>query len=201
MLLFTRVNPAIKAQLRQAGVAADVQHVKFFADLDYALEFCEEGVLADDESSRVHNANSIWDRIARALPAGTPMTDFMTYLVPRTYEAGEFLLTQGAPPAEIIFIESGRVTVRLSFPDGRSIRLLSMTVGTIMGEVGVYLNHPRTASAVADLRTRAFILTVDKLREMERNHPAQANALHFTMVGLLSERLTNNNGLLQRLVN
>lgn len=201
MLLFTRVNQAIEAQLRQAGVAADAQRVQFFADLDSALEYCEEGVLADDESSRVHNAHSIWDRIARALPAGALMTDFMTYLVPRTYEPGEFLLTQGAPPTEIIFIESGRVTVRLAFPDGRSIRLLSMTVGTMMGEVGVYLNQPRTASAVADLQTKAFILTTDKLREMERNHPAQANALHFTMVGLLSERLTNNTGLMQRLVN
>ena len=200
-LLFTRVNANIEAQLRQAGVATDAGRVQFFADLDAALEYCEEGVLADDESSRVHNAHSIWDRIARALPDGTPISGFMSYLLPHTYEPGEFLLKQGAPPTELIFIESGRVTVRLSFPDGRSIRLLSMTTGTMMGEVGVYLNQPRTASAVADLQTKAFILTTDKLREMERNHPALANALHFTIVGLTSERLTNNTGLLQRLVN
>ncbi len=200
-LLFTRVNQTIEAQLRQAGVTSNTQQVLFFDDLDSALEFCEDGVLANDENSRVHNAHSIWDRIGRALPAGTSMTDFMTYLVPRTYEPGELLLTQGAPPTEIIFIESGRVTVRLSFPDGRSIRLLSMTVGTMMGEIGVYLKQPRTASAIADLQTQAFILTTDKLREMETRHPPLANALHFTMVGLVSERLTNNTGLIQRLLN
>lgn len=40
---------------------------------------------------------------------------------------------------EILFIESGRVTVRLNLPGGKTMRLRSMTTGTMIGEMGVYL--------------------------------------------------------------
>ena len=74
----------------------------------------------------------------------------MAYLQPRNFSPGEYLVKQGGPPDEILFIESGRVTVSLALPDGRSMRLRSMTVGTMIGEIGMYLNKPRNASAVAD---------------------------------------------------
>ena len=75
-----------------------------------------------------------------------------------------------------------------------------MTTGTTVGEIGMYLNQPRTASAIADQPTRAYILTVDKLREMEQKDPPLANALHYAIVALLSERLSGTTGLLQRLI-
>lgn len=199
-LIFTRMSEASERQFKQAGLDAAVRDIVFFADLDLALEYCEEKLLADDENSKLPVDFSIWDRIAAALPAGTPLADFMVYLEPRTYREGEFLLRQGGPPTEIVFIESGRVTVRLAFPDGRSIRLRSMTMGTMIGEIGLYLNQPRSASAVADHLTHAYILTAEKLREMEKNDPPLANALHYAIVALLSERLAGTNGLLQRLI-
>ena len=144
---------------------------------------------------------SIWDRIAAALPPGTPISAFMAYLEPRVYQQGEYLLKQGDPPSEIVFIESGRVAVNLAFDDGRSIRIRSMTTDTMIGEIGVYLNQPRTASAIADQVTHAHILTAEKLREMERNDPPLANALHYAIVALLAERVASNDGLLKKLIN
>jgi SulP family sulfate permease len=75
-----------------------------------------------------------------------------------------------------------------------------MTVGTMIGEIGMYLNQPRNASAVADLETKAYVLSAQKLREMEARDPQLANALHNVIVSLLAERLTFTNQLLQRLV-
>jgi CRP-like cAMP-binding protein len=60
---------------------------------------------------------------------------------------------------------------------------------------------PRSASAVADHVTQAYILSAEKLREMEANDPQLANALHYAIVALLAERLAGTNGLLQRLIN
>ncbi len=200
-LIFTRMNESIEHQFKQAGVDPDILNVSFFPDLDFALEYCEEKVLEGDNASKLPVDFSIWDKIAGALPAGTPLSAFKAYLTPRTYKAGEYLVKQGGPPTEIIFIESGRVTVRLAFDDGRSIRLRSMTMGTMIGEIGLYLKQPRSASTIADHDTYAFILTAEKLREMEQRDPPLANALHYAIVALLSERLAGTNGLLQRLMN
>lgn len=200
-LMFTRMNDAIESQFKQAGLGPDSTNIIFYADLDMALEFCEEAVLAGDANSKLPADFSIWDRIRQVLPKGTPLSAFMAYLQPRTFNPGEYLVKQGGPPDEIVFIESGRVTVRLTFPDGRSIRLRSMTMGTMIGEIGMYLNQPRSASAVADHVTQAYILSAEKLREMEANDPQLANALHYAIVALLAERLAGTNGLLQRLIN
>ena len=200
-LLFTRMNPGITGQFKHAGLDPDVANIAYFNELDFALEYCEEKILSDATNSVMPADFSIWDRIAAALPPGSPIANFMAYLEPRVYHQGEYLLKQGSPPSEIIFIESGRVAVNLAFDDGRSIRIRSMTTGTMIGEIGVYLNQPRTASAIADQVTHAHILTAEKLRDMERRDPQLANALHYAIVALLAERVASNDGLLKKLIN
>jgi len=199
-LIFTRMNASIEKQFRHAGLGADLDQIKFFADLDLALEYCEEKLLAGEDDIESVAEQSIWDRITAVLPEGTPISRFLAYLEPREYAPGEYLMHQGGPPTELFFIESGRITIRLVLDDGRALRLRAMTTGTTVGEIGMYLNQPRTASAIADQPTRAYILTVDKLREMEQKDPPLANALHYAIVALLSERLSGTTGLLQRLI-
>ena len=198
-VMFTRMNASIEAQFRQAGLDPE-GGITYFADLDRALEHCEEDILAGAAGAGFPPDISIWDRIGKVLPEGAPLADFMAYLEPRSFQPGEYLLRQGGPPDEIMFIESGRVTVSLGLPDGRSIRLRSMTVGTMIGEIGMYLEQPRNASALADLETKAYVLSAQKLKEMAARDPQLANALHHAIASLLAERLTFTNQLLQRLI-
>lgn len=200
LLILTRMNASVRAQFRQAGIEAAAGRVIFHDDLDEALEQCEQQILGEAAASRMPDDLSGWDRIAKVLPDGARLADFMAYLEPKSFAPGEYLLRQGGPPDEILFIESGRVTVRLALPGGKSMRLRSMTTGTMIGEIGMYLNQPRNASAVADEPTRAHVLSSAKLREMERRDPHLANALHHAIAALLAERLTATNGLLQRLI-
>lgn len=199
-LMFTRMNPSIEKQFRQAGLDPQISGILFFADLDMALEHCEEKILAGAADTMPGADVSIWERIRKVLPEGASLASFMAYLEPRSFKPGEYLVRQGGPPDEIVFIESGRVTVSLALPDGRSIRLRSMTVGTMIGETGMYLNQPRNASAVADGETQAYVLSAENLRRMEARDPQLANALHIAIVSLLAERLSATNKLLQRLI-
>jgi SulP family sulfate permease len=59
----------------------------------------------------------------------------------------------------------------------------------VLGELGFYLNAPRTASVIADGPGRAYRLTADALSRMENRHPALAAALHRFMADLMAERL------------
>jgi sulfate permease, SulP family len=199
-LIFTRMNATIEQQFRQAGLDPETMDILYFADLDVALEHCEERLLAGAAGTGLTADVSIWERIRKVLPEGASLSSFMAYLEPRTFQPGEYLVRQGGPSDEIVFIESGRVTVSLALPDGRSMRLRSMTVGTMIGEIGMYLNQPRNASAVADHETQAYVLSAESLRRMEARDPQLANALHNAIVSLLAERLSDTNKLLQRLI-
>ncbi|WP_421695064.1 SLC26A/SulP transporter family protein [Aestuariivirga sp.] len=199
-LLLTRMNASIEAQAKMAGLDSGTTRMIAFSDLDMALEHCEEEILRGAADADLTAHTSIWDRIQQVLPADTPLSAFMAYLQPRSFNPGDYLVRQGGPPDEIVFIESGRVTVRLTFPDGRSMRLRSMTFGTMIGEIGMYLKQPRNASAIADRVTHAYVLSAEKLREMEERDPHIATALHRAIVSLLAERLTANNSLLQKLI-
>ncbi|MEI7599918.1 MAG: SulP family inorganic anion transporter [Aestuariivirga sp.] len=199
-LLLTRMNSGLRAQFRQSGIEPAAGSVSFHDDLDEALEQCEQDLLRDAAGRGLPGDVSGWERIRRVLPEGATLSDFMAYLEPRNFAAGDYLLRQGGPPDEILFIETGRVTVRLGLPDGRSMRLRSLTGGTMIGEIGMYLNQPRNASAIADETTEAYVLHAAKLRDMERSDPQLANALHQAIAALLAERLSTTNGLLQRLI-
>ena len=199
-LLLTRMNKRLRAQFRQSGIEPATGTVSFHDDLDEALEHCEQDLLRNAAGAMPSGDVSGWERIRRVLPEGANLSDFMAYLEPRSFAAGDYLLRQGGPPDEILFIEKGRVTVRLALPDGRSMRLRSLTGGTMIGEIGMYLNQPRNASAIADEVTEAYVLHAAKLREMEQRDPHLANAMHQAIATLLAERLTTTNGLLQRLI-
>jgi sulfate permease, SulP family len=199
-LILTRMNAAIEAQFRQAGLDPGAGSIMFFSDLDTALEHCEEQILAVVPEEKLAGDVAIWERIRKVLPPGATLESFMAYLEPRSFQPGEYLVRQGGPPDEIMFIESGRVTVSLALPDGRAIRLRSLTVGTMIGEIGMYLNQPRSASAVADRETKAYVLSARKLREMETRDPQLASALHNAILALLAERLSVTNKLLERLI-
>jgi SulP family sulfate permease len=115
----------------------------------------------------------------------------LKYLEPIQVDAGNFLIRQGDPPGAIYFIESGQVTAQFEFSDGQrqSIRLETMRGGHIVGEIGFYLNQPRTAAVVTDKPSTIYRLTREALSEMERDDPEAASLFHQLVIRLLSRRL------------
>jgi len=80
------------------------------------------------------------------------------------------------------------------------VRLRTMGAGTVVGEMGLYLQQARSASVVADAPTVVHRLTAEALDRMEHSDPAAAAALHRFMAHLLAERLANTNKTLQALL-
>jgi SulP family sulfate permease len=69
------------------------------------------------------------------------------------------------------------------------IRIRRTGPGTVLGELGFYLDTPRTASVIADGPGKAYRLTTESLDKMEVSDPELASALHRFMADLLAERL------------
>jgi SulP family sulfate permease len=98
------------------------------------------------------------------------------------------------------FIESGMLTAQLEGADGELVRLRSMRGGTTVGEMGIYLGAPRTASVVASEASVVYRLSEDALNRMRQDDPDVAATLHEWIARMLAERLAANNRTIEALI-
>jgi SulP family sulfate permease len=108
------------------------------------------------------------------------------------------LIRQGDPPNGIYFLESGQLTVQVDSPAG-PIRVRSIGEGTVVGELGLYLNRVTTASVIVTQPGLAYFLPGELLDDIEQNDPQAAIALHRLIVQVVGERLIFNMNTLQAL--
>lgn len=195
-LYLARTQPALHASLL-AHCEREGITLRFYDDRDFAVEHCENLLLQQSGAGR-HSLHT-WDRIACQLSGPDELRKFQGYFEHRDVPEGAYVMRQGEESTELLFVESGRIQILLKTDDNREIRLRSMTSGTLIGEVGFYLGGRRTASARAETPTRIHALTRQKLADMELIDGRLSQALHSTVIRLLSERLAATNRLIQRL--
>lgn len=169
------------------------------ASLEEALELLENQLLKDlqlDQQSPVqamlqHRLTLKEDEIGKLL----------AYFNEETYANGAWILRQGEHQRVLYIIASGSVDVGLQDAQaGGWVRLKKMRPGTLLGEMGLYLNEPRSAAAKAVGKTQVLALTHSNLLQMETNDPKLALAFHRFVVLMQSERLKESNRRLYSLL-
>ncbi len=188
-LVLTEVAPPIQRQFDHLGLT-EPRGVRFFADLDHGVEWCEDQLLARAVEGR-SPPDVLPADLDTALPSTVDMDRLRGYLEPMQLEAGEPLVRQGEPAEDLFFIERGRVTVLLELPDGTSKRLRTMMPRTVVGEVALYLGAPRSSTVVAEERCTLYRLSRTSLERMERAEPALAASFHRFVARLTAERLVD----------
>jgi len=201
-LVLTELKPVIQTRLAQGGLEqGDDEFLRIFPHLDYGMEWCENMVLSQDSRSLIMKAASLQAQLKKMFPSPEHIERFMKYLEREQVEKDHTLINQGDPPDCMYFVDSGQVAVQLEVEPGQFIRLRKMGGGTVVGEIGMYLEQKRTASIVTTLPGVVYKLTEGALRKMERDDPDIATSLNHWMVQLLAQRLTDNNRALEALLN
>lgn len=122
------------------------------------------------------------------------LAKLLAYFTEEVYADGDWIISQGHHERVLHIIAAGRVDVGLQ--DSKTsgwVRFKKMRPGTLLGEMALYQNEPRSASARAVGTTKVLSLTHNKLAEMEANDPQLAIALHRFVVLIQSERLRDSN--------
>jgi SulP family sulfate permease len=81
------------------------------------------------------------------------------------------------------------VTVQLEQEDGSPLRLETAGGGRVVGEVGFYLDRPRTADVIADEDTGAYALKRETLERIKIEDPNVLYTLSRLVVNQTSERI------------
>ena len=174
----------------------------FFPDLDHGVEWCENQILqmAHAELESIEESETPPGGVIELLATISgdsiestedrfPVDHLLTYLERIEYPAGFTLIRQGDPPQGIFLVESGLITAQLVQPNGSSLRLRTMGPGTVVGELGLYLNIPATANVVTDQPSVVYKLSSDGFRQMDEQDPRLASAFHKFIARLVGDRL------------
>jgi SulP family sulfate permease len=199
-LVFADISPATQQQFEAGGfVDTEEGPVHIFPDVDHALEWCENRLLAGEGLAAGMKDETIEDHLGALLPEGADVNVLIAYMEPRELAAGEYLMRQGDPPDDLYFIENGQVTAQREIPDHDPIRLETMRGGHMLGEIGFYLGEERTASVVADEPTTVYRLTKPALERMELDHTKSALVFQDFIIEQLAERVSHMVGTIDAL--
>lgn len=122
------------------------------------------------------------------------VADLGEHLQRRTAVAGEILFEQGQGGEAMYLVVDGVVSIYLPGDGDRRVLLKNVTVGQYFGELSLFDDKPRSASAVA--RTDCELLALERatLHEHIRRRPQIA----ITLLSELSERIRETNALLSQ---
>jgi len=100
----------------------------------------------------------------------------------KSYKKGETIVSEGEKGREILTLVSGKVGV---FKNGRKLSEFSEK-GTILGELSVILNRPRTASLVA-IEDSSVMTLATSIDELFVKYPDLIKKMLFDMAERLAE--------------
>jgi sulfate permease, SulP family len=180
-LVFTELPRQAREQLQ---LDQPLCHV--FEDLDRGLEWCEAQILQAHPISV--GVRSLSEYLEEHFLDPQQADRLMNRLTVRELAAGDYLFRQGDPFDGLYFVGAGQVSVVVEL--GNQVkRIRTYTVGSTIGEMGLYRKAVRIASVVADQPSVVYFLPTELFEEIERDDPLLASNIHRFIVNLLAERL------------
>jgi SulP family sulfate permease len=212
-LVFTQMAPDLQKELEKTVLTKEHRTIfRIFPDQDHGVEWCENQILTIENVLQVETKQPLFSYLEKSFPETVAVTRIMAYLEKKEIGEGYCLMHQGEVSDGLYFIESGQLIAQLSANEtsheesmiletesDKTVRLRAMQPGSIVGEVGMYLGIPRTASVVANMPSTLYYLSSDSLQRMEQTDPVLASAFHQFIARLLAERLSDNSRTIQAL--
>jgi sulfate permease, SulP family len=188
-LVLTHLSERVQQQFKRSGFFEESNAIQIFSDLDHGLEWCENNILTAENIAEPWQPCTLFDQLAVNGLDQEHCEQLVEYLERVEVGEGECIILQGAAADALYFIEQGRASVYMELDGGEKLRLETLELGMVVGEVGLYLGTPRTSSVIADIPTTVFRLSRESLYEMKQKAPKLLAAFHEFIVRFLAERL------------
>jgi sulfate permease, SulP family len=170
----------------------------FAGSLDEALEWSEERTLAEAGRDH-HEPETLVDALvaAHGVEAAQVILD---HFVADDVPAGAVIMSQGETTNDLAFLESGRASVFVMFEDRPPLRVRTLVVGTMIGELGFYVGSPRSATIVAETDCRIIRVAPADIDRLEADHPHLALEFHRMIARRLCLRINDKDHLIAGLM-
>jgi SulP family sulfate permease len=197
-LVLVHLSQATEKVLRSSDFIS--RDVSIVPELDHALEWCENEIIAQHQD-RTHEEADLRGWFAQILGSEDDATELIRRCERREVEAGEIIVRAGDDADSMLFILDGRVGVMIDHDHGGSSRVRSLGRYTTIGEMGLVIRAPRSATIQAELESTLYVLSLQQFEAIKRANPTLGQKLLTYFVAVMAERLTFANrmiGVLRR---
>jgi sulfate permease, SulP family len=186
-LLLVHLAPSTEKALRSSGfISGDVD---IFAELDHALEWCENEIISQHRGLEQEEA-SLRDWFSQILGTEDDATTLIQHCQRIEVEAGETIVRAGDAADSMYFILDGRVGIMIPATQGATTRVRSLGRYTTIGEMGLIAQAPRSATIQAEVASVLYALNAHHFDAIKQDEPMLAQKLLTYFVSVMTERLT-----------
>ncbi len=190
----------LAALLGDHGVAEALSRERMFADLDRALEWCENHLLNTLRGESLALGEHPFEMldIVRGVDA-EDLDALRLAMARRVYQAGETVFRQGDDGNALYVIAGGSASVWLHHGEGDERRLMTFSRGTFFGEMALLDRERRSASVTADEVLVCYVLERSSFEQLSLTHPRAGIALLSNVAREISLRVRRVNRTLLEL--
>lgn len=188
-LVYAAASPHNRVVLQQGGLIGGRSRHRAFADLNLALAWCEDEVIAHAALGGAPDVAGFEDWLRRGLGDDVDVADFIAFLERRDTHDGEILYREGEAADVVDLLASGTLVVDMSRPGGAPLRVRRMTMHTIVGEMGFVRRSVRSATVSSEGPATVFTLTRERFERMRRERPDLASAFDDFVMRALADRV------------
>ena len=192
-LVLVHLPPAAEKALRSSEFISN--EVSIVAELDHALEWCENEIIAQHRGLEQEEA-SLRDWFTQILGTERDAAELMHRCQRIEVEAGETIVSAGEAADSMHFILEGRVGIMIPADQGRTTRVRSLGRYTTIGEMGLVSHAPRSATIQAEVASTLYVLSADQFEAIKADDPALSQKLLTYFVSVMAERLTFANSMI-----
>ncbi len=181
-------------------VPVEAPSSRSFADVDLALEWCEDQLLEQVSGGGVVvpatlHAQDLLDGLSAA-----ELRAVEAVATVATVPVGQVVVREGDPADALYFVLAGRVSVRLGLhAGGAARRLATFGPGRAFGEMALIEDGVRTADVVTDATSTLARVGVPELRALGDEHPDLMARLYRNLSRQLAGRLQRANAQVRAL--
>lgn len=186
-LVYAGFGASLQRAFERAGLLGSRLRHRAFANLNEALEWCEEQLLATvDPAGHEASASPFEQWLARELGVRPCLGG---YFERRECTDGDVLYRQGDPADTIDLIASGTLAISLGDGQGASRRIRRSARQTVLGEMGFFRGARRAATISSQGPTVIYTLSRASLDRMQRERSDLYDAFLRFVIRTLSDRL------------
>ena len=192
-LVLVHLQAATEKGLRSSEFIS--RDVSIMPELDHALEWCENEIIAQHEGRSDEEA-SLRDWFVRILGTEEEAAELIHRCERLEVDAGDVIVRAGDAADSMHFILDGRVGVMIPTGDGELTRVRSLGRYTTIGEMGLVAGTPRNATIQAEVASVLYILSASQFEAIKSESPVLSQKLLTFFVLVMAERLTFANRLI-----
>jgi glutaminase len=191
-LLFANCEgfPELGSYIRRKLGHADSGLWRNFED-DYAMEYCEDVLLNIEDDVQAAASFEEFELFAGLSPEEIEV--IAARLTRQTYARDELIMVQGEPASKLFLLASGKVSIKLDLPGGKTKRLATLSPGLVFGEMAWIERSRRSAAVIADMDSLCSQLDMDDFDAMVAEHSGIKVRIQENLLRIFSRNLRKAN--------